>query len=817
LGNYPLPVQGAFSPLLTRSDRRDLDRIQGFSTTTGGIAGGVLGASLGALVAEKLEVGPITATGLTIAGGIAGTTFGTAVGQTIGTSITAYIAAKGGFASLLSGVLPAGITGAGAGGFGALLSAPLAGSGLLGLGIGGGVGALGLLGGLGIGAAVNYLDADDAMSREQRSAERQAAYETAIGKQQRDLETARREGLLRYRDMRPGATLGQLFSEREARTMPGFELGFTGFQRRFSQETLLGTDEALIPRNQADLQKRQLDIEAQITTQYKTRKSIEEELQRVKRRPVAEEDKELTNQVIAQLERQLELYDQLADVKGQKQLMFDYGTLDPERIKTLDDYRTRMANKWAERQRKDQEDVAKAEEKRRENLTEMSNVLAKLRDAEAGSFRVVGDIGASLAGPDNPYTEVLANQITAAERMRQQWGHLGDDAVQYFTTLEQLNNNRALTRLEFQSYQAGSNLLLQAARERDARQDPSTISRKDQEYLNIQSAIVDRAIQIPQLWQQAANVLGLTLTPFQQITGQLMLINQAFGVRGPRIENRYGQDVTPDGIKRNAYGQSLGGYFDIEPRRNVYGQSLEDPAISRMFSSIGAGESPQVRDALRKSFADSILGAFRNFSPAQIRDSGYQDVFRGATQLQRSNLDDTISQEIRKADFAAREDVRLQQQLRADEAFRQQQIALGRDARTVGAESDKLLLARTEGIPLKDLTFDQFKNRQDALEREAARTVGQQEEARVATQKGLEYQRELIAVVTGLRAAVLGGDLNAVIQIQNDTRARLDAKSLETSSGQYVVPDQRNVKSSTFTPATMKYDRPGGAYGLSNK
>lgn len=483
------------------------------------------------------------------------------------------------------------------------------------------------------------------------------------------------------------------------------------------------------------------------------------------------------------------------------------------------DYTEQARKREDERKTKEDQQKRHDEQVRDDNIRQESLGLAKLRDASEGSFKLVGDIGTALTGPDNQFTKILADQITSAERMRQQWGFLGEAAVKYFDTLEQKALSRQLNTAEFTSYTKSSGLLGQAAREQDQRNDPTTLSRGDQEYLNIQEAIVERAKQIPVLWRQAAEILGRQITPGQELAGRINLLTGAFGVQGPRVRNAYGQDIANrDNQRRNVYGQPLGDFFGIQPRRNALGQSLEDPQSQLAFSNVGRGESPEVRKVLQKSFADSIIEAFRDYTPAQIRQSGYQSFYLGALQSQGNALGGNIIEARQKAEIGAREDVRLQQQLNEDAQFRSRQIAAGRDPADVGRESDKLLLSRTEGIPSKDLTLDQFAGRQEALRREAERTVKDQADAKKATEKALEYQQKMQKDIEALRRKIVDGDFKALIQVQNDTQARVDQEDLvNANEGKFSPLDQRGVKSSAYTPSTEKYKRTGGKYGLTNR
>lgn len=444
----------------------------------------------------------------------------------------------------------------------------------------------------------------------------------------------------------------------------------------------------------------------------------------------------------------------------------------------------------AAQKREDERKAAEQKQKDKE-IEQRASALTKLREFKQGSFRVVDETAQRITGPDNPYVKVLADQYTAAQRMHEQWGFLGKDIEAYELKLEQAALNKSINKLEFSSYTTGTNLLGQAAKETAERNGPG-LSRNESSYLNIQEAIINRAREIPKLWEQAAAVLGNSttqLTQAQQIAGRLALINQAFGVTGPRLHNLYGQDITPDGTRRNVYGQSLGGTFDIEPRRNVYGQSLEDPSNTIAFATAGVGQSKEVQRAVQKSYADNLLDVFKGLSPAEIRKSGYQDVYLGALRSQGGSLQNNVLEAREKAEYGAQEDARLKAQLAQDEQFRQSQLAKGRPADDVRTEADRLLLARTEGVNPKDLTFDQYKGRQDALRRQAQDDFNKEKEAKEATQLGIDLQAGMLEAINNLRDAIIKGDMGVTITVNNDTDARIDQNALKDAT-----PDSRTTK-----------------------
>lgn len=732
------------------------DNVARFGTgggVAGGITGGVIGAGIASLVADKITSNQIVATGITILGGAAGTAAGTFLGNAAGAAIGSRLTSVGGIGALLGGSV---------GGAGALAT--------------GGVVAGGLLTGYGIGSVLEPILSDvlglpmKQVREDERKFNQEVAAFSKYSLATRERLQLQSDNRIRFRSNT--GSLGLLTGAELARSGNAIGDGRGGFQN-YTQ--------VILPP---------------LTDKQKVIEDI-----------VKQRDRQLTevlnNQGLTDIDRQKRI-DRIN--RESEQAQFD--ARNPEDANYRADYRARQAGSIEARLQKDKQE-ADAERNRR--VQEMSGALSKLREAEQGSFRLVGDIATSRVGDDNPYVKVLSEQITIAERMKQQWGFLGDAAVDYFTKLEQGAARRQLNKLEFGSYITASNLIGQSARETADRNGPG-LSRREQDYLDIQQAIVDRAVLIPTLWKQAAEVLGQdNLSPQQVLSGRLNLIADAFGVTGPRSFNVFGQDITQRLNRFNAFGQSLGDLFDVQGRRNAFGQSLTDPRVAQAFTSIGVGESPEVRNALQKSFADAIVDTFKDYTPQQIRQSGYKDYFVAALGVQGLNAERKIEERQQKALIGIREDARLEAQLRADEQFRQAQISKGYDPRDVGRESDALLLARTDGIASKDLSLTQFTARQDALRRNAERQEQDRVDAQKAVQDGLAYQKEMNENIAAIRAAILGGDVSMLVQVQNDTQARIDQQNLqELASGQYNVPlDQNGVESNPFSGSLTRYKRGG--------
>lgn len=752
---------------LSQAYRDNLARYGTGGGVAGGITGGVIGAGIASFIADKITSNQIIATGITILGGAAGTAAGTFLGNAAGSALGGAVTSAGGFGAFLRT--------AGAGGIGALSGT--AGISTLGAGaLTAGVAGVGLLSGYGIGTLIEPIISDilglpaKQVREDDRKFKQEVASFSRYSLAVRERLSLQQDNRIRFRSKTGSSNL--VTGAELARSGNAIGDGRGGFEN-YTQVILPPLSE---------------------------KQKVIEDILKQRDRQITEL---LENPGLTEVDRQKRIDRVNSD---SEQTLFD--ARNPEAANYRAEYRARQAASIDARLQKDRQE---ADEARNRRIQEMSNALSKLREAEQGSFRLVGDIATSKVGDDNPYVKVLSEQITIAERMRQQWGFLGDAAVDYFTKLEQGAARRQLNKLEFGSYTTASNLIGQSEREIAERNGPG-FSRREQDYLDIQQAIVDRAILIPTLWKQAAEVLGQdNLSTQQVLSGRLNLIADAFGVTGPRSFNVFGQDITQRLNRFNAFGQSLGDLFDVQGRRNAFGQSLTDPRVAQAFTSIGVGESPEVRNALQKSFADAIVDTFKDYTPQQIRQSGYKDYFVAALGVQGLNAERKIQERQQKALIGIREDARLEAQLRADEQFRQAQISKGYDPRDVGRESDALLLARTDGIASKDLTLTQFTARQDALRRNAERQEQDRQEAQKAVQEGLRYQQEMNANIAAIRAAILGGDVSMLVQVQNDTQARIDQQDLqELASGQYNVPlDQNGVESNPYSGSLTRYKRGG--------
>lgn len=398
--------------------------------------------------------------------------------------------------------------------------------------------------------------------------------------------------------------------------------------------------------------------------------------------------------------------------------------------------------------------VEKESKERQELISEQTNALSKLRDAEQGSFRLIGDIGQLRTGPDNPYVKILSDQITAAERMQQQWGFLGQSAVDYFTKLEQGAISMQLIKQEFATLAQTQELLNRADRERSERNGPG-VNRRQEQGLAVISTSIDRAIKLSELNKRESDIRG----------------QGRFDVPGSMLKEQI------NGIIRAG---RLG--FGADGRQ----------------SSVAT--------------ADAILGLTSNMSAGSIENDPYlRDVVMKSIDVQRKELGRRVQDEILKAESIDEESARLSRDLAMGEELRRRQISQGLDPNIVGREHDRFIIGRTEGIAPKDLSFQEFEGRNAALRREAERSVQEAMEARRAVQLGLQYQELMKNDIAIIRAAITGGDLKMLIQVQNDTQARIDQENLKLAhSGQFNIPlDQGETKTNPYANSFGRYSRGG--------
>lgn len=472
----------------------------------------------------------------------------------------------------------------------------------------------------------------------------------------------------------------------------------------------------------------------------------------------------------------------------------------PRAMAQIDAYRE--ASEKRERER-----VAREEKERNEQLQQRANALGKLRNMEQGSFTLVEATANSLGGQDNPYNKVLSEQITLLERMRQQWGWAGEEAVAYFETIEKSALGRQLTALRYQSYTNASNFRMRGAQESLTRENTyGYISNVDQLKIEMRSAMIEAAKQLPELDYQLDRIRGNRgessrdrlmqtingiaiasgLTPGRESIGNG---NRLSGFRsGPKTSYLIGPDGTTTMLS-----------LDQRQPNDYFALAQSQRELSEM--------SDAARFRVREQGANEIISALSDYSPQQIRRMGLGGMYESALLTRREGLSRNIEEARQKTIYAVREEELLNKQIKEDEQFRQDMINRGEDAREVGRQADKLLLARTEGMDPRDMSYETFRNRQEALKREAERETNMEEEAREMTARGVAAMEMVYDTVEKIRAAIYNGDMSMLIQVQNDTQARIDQEVLqEQASGNYNVPlDQKNVRKSPYSGSLTRY------------
>lgn len=426
--------------------------------------------------------------------------------------------------------------------------------------------------------------------------------------------------------------------------------------------------------------------------------------------------------------------------------------------KARDEAQTHFAESEAERLRKEEVARNKRDQEKQDAVNQQANALSKLRDAQEGSFRQVETVAGRFAGPDNPYVKVFSDGATAAQRMQQQYGFLGKATVDYFTSIEKQNVALATTKLRFSSLTEQQNLLNKASREGDERTLRPGYSTKQ---------------------NLAAETLGSLQT---YISESARLKDQA-------------KDV-----QFGAYRYQFAGDRERQQR-----DQLKDTLSKLNISGLGSGASSRQIDDITSQAILSTIGE-SGLNPAQLENDPYlKSTYLRANRQRQGELFEKYQDSIKKAQFQDNEDVRLRQDLdRTTGRFG------GATDQTTKDELNKYIIGRTEGIDQKDLTFEQFQQRQNALKEEARRSVEREEEARRAMLQGLEYQKRMDANIESIRRAIVAGDLSMLIQVQNDSQARVDRDALKDANPNFKVAlDQGQVKTNPNTPSTNIYGAGG--------
>ena len=732
--------QGLYTPYT--SGQRPLTPFQQRASDLGGTAGGIggllVGGEIGSLVARNMQVGPMTATVLTITGSVVGGAIGTAVGTAGGQFASQFLSGSAGGAiagylsrsvgpGFLKGV-PIGPSTVGAGSTGAPLAAQAMSSAAIGaVAFGAALGIAGL-------AVIKYSESH--LEANQKELQKQEAITGAWNKQVGEMNRAFKEDRIQLRDKATGEILSpKQLVERgknidtvdiESKTvtiyagtgpggLPKFEEKPVGPQARvpilgevpledqakYGKTRIEGYSEFAIPRSLLVGSEMDRLLEAQSLELEQFEQELRQEQDRRREAgqgPVPE----------LRIEQRREAF-----VARQRRERDDFSA-----------QRNPLFANILERRAQDEE----------EKLRDRERLLTKLKSLEDDIAKYPGEIAGKLTGGANAFVKPLADQATLLQRMKLEWGDLGDSMVQYFVKLEQQSINLELVRLRFESFAKALDLRRKAERERDQYLGPGYSTRQNL----IAGAFGTQAQGVDQL-------------------GNLRLLQRMLG-RG-RFDS-----------PRNLIGDAQ---FRIQGYQEALRRALE-----------AGGDRGQLQDL----YSQQVIGTAQGLGPELLRTRRGRELggdIQGAIQLQRQAIARRTEDEYRKVAAQTAEDERLRQDFILAEQQRQQLLQQGLPAKAVGEQLDKYILGRTENIPIKDLTYDQFTQRQEALKREAGREIDKETEARAAVQKGLEIQKRLLIEVEAIRNGVVGGGTGEAakvrIDVQNTTQARVSTEGLQNS------------------------------------
>ena len=455
----------------------------------------------------------------------------------------------------------------------------------------------------------------------------------------------------------------------------------------------------------------------------------------------------------------------------------------------------------------------KEEQEKQGRINDQARALARLRETAEGSFKFVGEIGEAYAGPDNPFVKIFADGATAAQRMEAQWGFLGEATAKYFTELENRKNSILEIGAAFQSLNTQQDFYNKAARERTDREGPGS-SRRQTEGRNIGEAILN-----------SIAVGASTASRERELTDPRFALDDAIERYlerpRPQLTSRQTEKLTPRQKKALENENERYEQFQINNNQRQYARRIEEEqeqarvateAVKEIryrtssFRSYGADEG-----GIQEIVTQAIETQLQGLSSRQIRQSPFlTQTALEVTRSQREIAERRTNDEISKARLSARDDTIVQANLEQANQLRSRLIGQGRDPVKVGEALDKFIISRTDNIAVKDLTFNQFQQRQDALKRSAEAEVRKEAEARAAVEKGLAYQKVIAETLLALRADIIGGNASVIIQVLNDSLARIDQEALQDNNTGFKVPRLDNsYKTNPYSDLNNRYGRGG--------
>jgi hypothetical protein len=454
------------------------------------------------------------------------------------------------------------------------------------------------------------------------------------------------------------------------------------------------------------------------------------------------------------------------------------------------------------------EKIRQEEAKRAEELIHRQEAaLGKLRDFVKNSYQVIGTIAEANA-PDNPFVKIFSDGATAAERMKQEYGFLGDATVKYFTDLESRAGSIKLIAAEFENLAKVQSSTMQASREGRERRGPD-LSSYEKAQLDVTNAQLNAAKQIPELYERAAKVLGIHVDHFQIIQRQVALIQRDLGL--PQPEGRQPGSVAGTYLaQRDSRGrfidsrqvgagtplnQNIPGFTAGERQASFIGPDGKprsftmDVGQRNDYLAYDAAQqrrammSPEARRASDRAGSAAIVEILGQIPPEVLRrNPALAQTYVGALSNQAGGLQQDVTDARARAEILAQNNADVTSAARAAADKRNEMIRAGRDPNEVARQYDKTVLGLTSGIPVKDLSPDAFQARQDAFKREAERAGKQEEDARKAVEEAQKQRAEMLDVAKAIRDAVLGGNMSVLVQVTNDTDARTDTEALQDAN-----------------------------------
>ncbi len=391
----------------------------------------------------------------------------------------------------------------------------------------------------------------------------------------------------------------------------------------------------------------------------------------------------------------------------------------------------------------DQENEQRREQAKQAFINRQAGGLNKLRETAYGSFRIVGDVAEALS-PENDYVKVLSDGVTMSQRLNQQWGFLKDSTKATLLNLEAQKNQYALLNLRAATFAKTQELSASRSREVFQRNGRG-LSTIQELGLGLFDARTSGQQQLRGAQQSIATYHGLSGTPYSLPD---YVAKQSLKDLNFAYLQAYSQSGGSEELDYALAQKQIEIFNTPEGQQLVRRGSVEFQGdYIKALKTVGRGASQRTQDELQKI-------ALQRFDQAQVT--------KDLADVQRSGI---------------------------------------------GSERiDKYILKRTEGIPVKDLTFQEFQQRQQAQQNEITRELKKETDAVAAIEAGLGLQGAILDELGGLRDDIVAGNLAAIIKIENDTQAEVDKSALQDANSGYKIP-ARGTPTRPYADQFLKYKR----------